>query len=359
MHKYRNINSVIKVVVLYVGAIIGAGFATGQEILQFFIVFGQSSFKGAVLAAVLFCYLGGVVMYLSVKRGTQSYRDFYQTILGKLPAKFMDYASLIMLSGGVLVMLAGGGAVFSEHLGLSPFLGTSLTAGICIIVILLGSQGLISANIMLVPIKTIAIFLICLTIILITKAPDDIGRITEPVYGTRVNWIWAAILYVSYNLVVPIAVLSSFGRSFSLVQGVIGGVVGGSLLGALVFLMVSAEFRYYPQIIEYQVPLLFAAGILGSSVRLFLGVLIWLAILTTAIANVHGFASRFAENGTPRYRLMGIGIVLASLPFSNYEFSFLVKVMYPLFGYGGLLMLVSLIIMPPLKYLRRISKQSV
>lgn len=58
---------IMRIVMLYVGTVIGAGFASGQEILQFFIDYGYKGILGNVLAGILFIYLGFVVIYISSK----------------------------------------------------------------------------------------------------------------------------------------------------------------------------------------------------------------------------------------------------------------------------------------------------
>ncbi|MCL6612578.1 MAG: hypothetical protein K6T66_13665 [Peptococcaceae bacterium] len=339
---------VFKVAVLYVGAVIGAGFASGQEILQFFIVFGHDGLRGVLLAASLFCCLGGLVMFLSVSTGTTNYMDFYRTVLGRAPARIMDLLSLVMLPGGVVVMLAGGGAVFSEQLGLSRLLGTLLTALITVAVISKGLQGVISANAVLVPVKVAAILLICLLAMMFAHpSPEKHGPFSVSSHGFRINWAWSALLYVSYNMVVPAAVLSSLGRSVPLRPGVMGGMLGGAVIGTVAFLMVAAGLCFHPRITGYEVPLLFMAGSLGAPLKTALGALIWVAILTTAIADTHGFASRFAGSGSARYKLIGAGAVLFSLPLATLKFSLLVKVLYPLFGYAGLALLGALLFISP------------
>jgi len=345
--------SVFKVMVLYAGAVIGAGFASGQEILQFFIVFGPDGLWGVALAGALFCYLGGLVMFLSASMGAANYRDLYRVVLGGAPGRVMDLLSLSMLPGSIVVMLAGGGAVFSEQLGLPRLLGTMLTALIVIAVIFMGLQGVITANAVLVPVKVVAILLICLLALAFSHPSTETRRaVMDPFYDTRINWGWSALLYVSYNMVVPAAVLSSLGRSVSLRAGVLGGMLGGLVLGALAFLMVYTGLCFYPRVTGYEVPLLFIAGSLGPAVKTVLGALIWVAILTTAIADTHGFASRLSAN-SPGYKAAGVGVVLICLPLSSLEFSLLVKVLYPLFGYAGLILLAALLFVPPLKIIRR------
>lgn len=353
MHKNIFWWPVYKIVVLYLGAVIGAGFASGQEILQFFIVFGPGGIKGVVFATALFAYLGGVVMLLSVYTRSSNYRDIYSKILGNVPGRMMDFLCIIMLPGGLVVMLAGGGAVFSEHLGLPAFAGTALIALVTIIVLSRGLQGVVSANAVLVPLKVVVIMLICWLALAYSANSGEHGAYGPVSYGTRVNWAWSAILYVSYNMVVPVAVLSSMGNSVPLKAGLAGGVLGGLALGMVVAVVVITGLSFYPGITLYEIPLLHIAGFLGKAVKTSLGFLIWLAILTTAIADAHGFASRFAQPDTKKYRIIGIGAVLLALPASSLKFSELVKVLYPLFGYAGLVLLFALLFIPPAMIIRR------
>ena len=346
--------SACKIALLYAGSVIGAGFASGQEILQFFIIFGKMGLWGGIMAAVLFCYLGGLVMHLSVAAASTNYRDLYRSLLGRTLEKAMDFLSLVMLPGGVVVMLAGGGAVFSEHLGLPQFLGTLLTALITAAVISMGLQGVISANVALVPLKLAAIVIICLLALAFAGPETEVIREdTAFTAGNQAHWAWSAVLYVSYNMVVPVAVLSTLGRVVQPRAGVLGGMAGGAVLGAVACLVVVTGLCFYPGLKYYEVPLLYIAGSLGPAVKTVLGMLIWVAILTTAIADTHGFASRFASSRSPRYRVIGIGLVLCAMPLSSLKFSFLVKLLYPLFGYGGLILLGALVFIPPVRAIRR------
>lgn len=353
MHIKSNGWPVYKIMTLYLGAVIGAGFASGQEILQFFIVFGAEGIMGVALATLLFSYLGGLVMILAVTTGASNYSDIYIKILGNIPGRVMDILSTAMLPGGLLVMLAGGGAVFSEHLGLPGFAGTALVALVTIMALSGGLQGVVYANAVLVPLKVVAILLICIITLIYSANFSEYEPGGAASYGSRVNWAWSAILYVSYNMVVPLAVLSSLGRSVPLRAGLAGGMLGGVMLGALAAVVTVAGLGFYPAITGYEVPLLFIAGHLGNAVKTALGFLIWLAILTTAIAEAHGFASRFARPDSKKYRLIGIGTVLLALPASSLKFSDLVAVLYPLFGYAGLVLLFSLLFIVPVRFIRR------
>lgn len=343
--------AVLKIMAVYIGSIIGAGFASGQEIMQFFISHGQRGMWGAVMATILFSYLGGLVMILSVNQRSQNYYAILRQVLGPGLARIIDILSLVMLPGGLAVMLAGSGAVFAEQLGLPTILGTLCTAGFTCLVILIGIKGVIGANAILVPIKIFAIILVCMLALVFGPGEKELFKAGCPERGT--HYIWSGLLYVSYNMIVPVAMLSSLGRNVSLREGVLGGILGGLTLGGIIILVTACGLAFYPDITAYEIPLLYMASGMPAGFRLLLGVLIWMAILTTAVADAHGFASRLSRPGSKKYKIYGLGVVFLMLPLASLKFSYLVQLLYPLFGYAGLALLLGLLLVPPGRWVRR------
>jgi len=346
----------VKVVTAYTGVVIGAGFASGQEILQFFILHGYNGLFGVVLATILFAYLGGLVMFLSIKMNTTNYKKLLSYLLGPGTGKIMDLLNLLMLLGGLSVMMAGSAAVFSEQFGLPPCLGIWVVGTLTSFVILGGLEGVLTANVLLVPFKFLVIIFITTITILKSKLAFPMIMSLDLPGGVAGHWAWASFLYVSYNMVVPVAVLSSLGNSVPMKTGVTGGVAGGLLLGIAVSLVTISGLLYLPDVSFYQIPLLYMAGHLGSGFHWVLGILILMAILTTAIADAHGIASRLAPQGGVLYRLYGVGSCLLALPLAGFGFTGLVRLLYPLFGYVGLILLTCLITVPVFKFLRRCKK---
>lgn len=345
-----------KVVTAYIGAVIGAGFASGQEIMQFFILHGTSGLKGVALATALFAYLGGYVMFLCTSLKATSYKDILNLLLGPKVGRVMDILNLLMLLGGLSVMLSGSAAVFGEQFGLPARAGVLVVVTLTVLVILGGLNGVLTANVFLVPLKFLAVSIISLAALSLGGGPENQQPVGPAACGVAGHWAIAGFLYVSYNMVVPVAVLSSLGRSVPRKIGVAGGILGGLLLGTAVFLVTMAGLRHLPGASAYQIPLLYLAGRLGYGFRLALGLLIWLAILTTAIAQAHGFASRLAGGAQKPYRIFGIGACLLALPLSGFSFSVLVRFLYPLFGYAGLVLLIALLVAPIANNYRRSGK---
>jgi uncharacterized membrane protein YkvI len=327
---------------LYAGTVIGAGFASGQEIMQFFIIYGEKGLWGVTLSTILFGLLGLLIMLYTTAAGCSSYAELLPVMMGKKLARAVDWLSLAMLPGGLVVMLAGSGALLNEQFGLPTGAGTLAVAIITILVIMGGLEGVLLTNMILVPLKILTIAFVCLMAIINYGGwPELIQQGHQVNYGR--NWLWSSVLYVSYNMVVPLAVLSSLGRSVEQKPGILGGLTGGIILGGTAGLVTLAGLLFYPGITSYQIPLLCIAGDLGEIWKHILGLLIWLAILTTAIADAHGFASRVAPKGGTLYRLAGTGVVLLAIPLAGVGFTRLVKILYPLFGYAGLAVIAGLI----------------
>ncbi len=331
---------------LYAGTVIGAGFASGQEIMQFFIIFGKQGLWGVSLATLLFGISGFLVMSLTTAFRCSSYAELLPLLMGRKMARVVDWLGLAMLPGGLAVMLAGSGALLHEQLDLPADVGTLTAALITILVILGGLEGVLLANMILVPLKVLMISLVCLITVVHHGGWPEITGPGTPLTGAARHWLWSSVLYVSYNMVVPLAVLSSLGRSVDRRPGVVAGFTGGVALGTTAALVTLAGLFFYPQITSYQVPLLRIAGELGENWRYVLGILIWLAIITTAIADAHGFASRLAPGGGWNYRLAGTVTVLLTLPLAKLDFTRLVQILYPLFGYAGLVIMAGLLLTP-------------
>jgi len=335
------------------GAVIGAGFASGQEIMQFITLHGLSGLKEVVLITALFAYLGASTLYLSVKLGTDNYLALINYLLGKKAGKLLDLLSMLMLFGGLSVMLSGSGAIFSEHFNITAQFGIFIVVVINCIILLGGLHGVLWVNVVLVPIKIAAILVISLLVLQAENtlvAQNNAAQSTGAVTG---YWIWSGILYVSYNMILVVAVLTTLGKSITKRVALWGGAGGGIGLGFIAGIMYLAGLSLYPEIINYKVPMLYMAGKVGYGFKYVMSVLIWLAILTTTVANAHGFAARMADAGSKNYKIIGIGATLLAIPMARMDFDRLVGTLYPLFGYAGLLLMLFLIMAPLLVVWRR------
>src|SRR5690606_34805973 len=135
----------------YIGTVVGAGFATGQEILQFFTKYGSVALLTILLSTALFIWLGTKVMLLAHDIQAASYEDVNKHLFGQKWGARFSLLMLVELFSVAVVMLAGAGAVFREQLGLSLLLGICITLLLGYVVIMGGMKGIMGVNSVVVP----------------------------------------------------------------------------------------------------------------------------------------------------------------------------------------------------------------
>ena len=68
---------------IYIGTLVGAGFASGQEIMSFFTIYGKGGFFGLTVSCVLFFFLGYFILNQSLKHQSKCIRDIMEPLAGK------------------------------------------------------------------------------------------------------------------------------------------------------------------------------------------------------------------------------------------------------------------------------------
>ncbi|MEN6462434.1 MAG: hypothetical protein ABFC94_13850 [Syntrophomonas sp.] len=327
----------------YLGAVVGAGFASGQEIVQFFVNYGNSGMKGALLAALLFAGCGGMLLYMAHSRKVSNYQDILRHLLGEKTGKVVDVFLAVFLFLGISTMLSASGAIFYEHLYLPKGLGVFLAYIVIVVLLAAGKKGLIFSYNLLVPVKLLLLIMITgyAAFFFDVSQPEAYVAFLNP-YESN-NWLLASLLYVAYNFSLAMVVLTEY-QSVTTPRGAIPGAVwGGLVLGVLVVIYYLALNRFMPMVTHYEVPMLYIAGNISLSTKWVYTVVLWVGILTTALANAYGFSQRIASLSGLNYSFCLILCMTLALPLSMQSFSVLVNRVYPVFGALGLVILAALI----------------
>jgi len=326
----------------YLGAVIGAGFASGQEIVQFFVNYGNPGFQGALIATLLFAACGGMLLYTAHKQNMSNYQDILAYLLGKKVGSIVDFMLAIFLFLGISTMLSASGAVFHEHLYLPKYWGILLAYLMVVVALATGKKGLIYSYNLLVPVKIVLLLLISGYVALFVS---DVQATASAAYlypQDQNNWPLSSVLYVAYNFSLAMVVLSEYQSVGNKSDGIKGAIAGGLILGLLVILNYCALSKFLPTVVHYQVPMLYVAGHISPVAKYVYTLVLWMGILTTAIANAYGFAQRFSRFTGISYRLCLVLCMTLALPVSTQSFSSLVNKIYPAFGVLGILILLAL-----------------
>src|SRR5699024_3687532 len=115
----------LRIGAVYISAIIGAGFASGQEILQYFSYYGWISIAGAVVASVLFVFLGYQIAELGSKMKADSHQGVILELGGKYFGTIVDYIIILACLNATVVMIAGGGSLLNQLFNMPVFVGSA------------------------------------------------------------------------------------------------------------------------------------------------------------------------------------------------------------------------------------------
>ena len=342
----KNSISALKIAGAYIGLVVGAGFATGQELMQFFVAYGIHGLWGIILSTVLFIIFGFIIMNLGDELKAKSHLDILKSSNGKILGITMDLLITICLFGSFTAMIAGTGALFTQQFGLSGITGSLLMAVITALTVLTGIHGVINSISIVVPFLLTSVIGICLFSISKIPAGADPGIVITK-SGLVNNWVLSAILYTSYNTVISIAVLGPLGacakNKKSILNGAILGGLGLGLSSALIYLAISANLA---NIKDLEVPMSYIAENISYTVHIIFTFVLVAEIYTTAVGSLYGFTARLLdmEKSPLIGRITIVATSIAAFIASLIGFSNLVKYLYPLVGYGGILLLISLLL---------------
>lgn len=240
-------------------------------------------------------------------------------------------------------MIAGSGAVFVEQLNLSANIGIYLMAFLCFLTLAFSVKGITFVNKLAVPFLIIGILLVGSTVI----ARE--GFVFSNFHGANVtktgNWLTSAILYVSYNSISAVVIMTSLLPIITNEkQAIKGGILGGLGLGIMAIFILLSTLILYTDVYSIEIPMAKAAQHLGNWGGYMYSVILWLAMFTTAIASGFGCVNRISSSFKGNQLFISAVFCIIAIPFAKIGFSNLVSILYPLFGYLGLFMLIYIIV---------------
>ncbi|WP_191561968.1 hypothetical protein [Metabacillus idriensis] len=330
---------VVQIAAVYVGTVVGAGFATGREIVEFFTQYGIYGILGILICGFFFIHLGAKMMIISKKIRANSYQDLNLFLFGKSFGPVINFFMLVVLFGVTSVMLSGAGAIFEEQLQLSRQMGVIVTIVLTIIAMSFGSKGLFSVNIVVVP-------LLIIFSLLIAISSFDVHKFSafQHESGPSFKWLISAISYAAFNLAMAEAVLVPLAQEVEDERVVKwGGIVGGA---TLTFILLSSHFALttLPNVVSFDIPMAEVMKTSAISFYLIFIMVIYGEVFTSVIGNLFGLERHLVRVvSIPR---MYIILFLLSGAFfvSQIGYSSLIAFLYPLFGYMSIVFLVLLFI---------------
>lgn len=335
----------MRVAATYVGTVIGAGFASGQELTQFFVSYGSIGIVGVIACGLLFAWLGSYILELGHRLQATGYHQILNYVCGRRSGFILDIITAFFLFGGLTIMLAGAGTVGRDYFGADYNTGLVLMAIVVAITVMTGMKGISYINMIVTPLLVISTIIIGVDSLLYHGINPDLLAI--PAHGTTrpaPHWLLASLLYVSYNLVLGSTVLGPLGAQVKSHKArLVGGILGGFTLTVLGLFITIVIMLHHPAILSYEVPMLYVSNTQHGWSHLGYAMMLIKAMFSTAIASLYGCAAKLETSSGLPYVPSLLILVIAALAFSQLGFSNLIAMLYPLFGYMALWFTVRLI----------------
>ncbi|MBC7084234.1 MAG: hypothetical protein H5T95_12230 [Firmicutes bacterium] len=327
----------------YIGTVVGAGFASGQEVLQFFGHFGLRGIPAVGLAVALFSLYGYLILELGRKLGAKSHLPVVREAGGHVVGTAVDGVITFFLFGALVAMTAGAGAVFDEQFGLPSAVGNVLLVVAALLTVLAGIHGVVTAISLVVPALLVAVVGISVATLLRTPLNPAAIRALDPARAAVPSWPLSSVVYVSYNIVLAVGVLAPLGAIAAGPRTLkLGAVLGGLGLGVGALAIHLALLATLPQSARLQVPMIYIAGRFPVLVQVGYSLILLLEIYTTAVGNLYGFVARIVKPRSAAFRWLVVATSVVALLAGRLGFSRIVRTLYPAVGYAGLLLLLAL-----------------
>ena len=374
--------NILTITMVIIGSIIGAGFASGQEINSFFYKYGIIGNLGIIISIILIILIIYKVFLIIKKENINNYKKFLEIIFennkkiineknkmknnkkiiseknkiknnkkinskinNKKLNKYLNISNItniiinIFLIISFFIMIAGFGAYFNQEYNISLALGSSILAGICLIIFMNKIEGLLKINKYLIPI------LIFFMIIIGIKNINNFNLIeinNKKIINNFLPSIVSGIIYASYNIILLIPVLITLKNKIKknniFFISIFSGIILFILSLIIYFLLINIKIN----INQIEMPAVYAVGKYFLEFKNIYEFIILTSILTTAISEGISVLENTCKN-KKSYTQFAVILCITSVIFSKIGFSNLINLLYPIFGVLGGIQIIAIL----------------
>lgn len=318
----------------FVAAVIGAGFASGQEVLSFFSLYGKWGLLGIGVSSFVFGGFSYFVLSACVTEKTSDYNTLLGRFMNRGARRISAAVTLVFLVCSFAVMTACFGETAYLLFGLNKAASSAAFAAVCTVTAMTGSDRALKLNGVLGAVIAFGI----------TAAALYMLRYREhQTFMTQASAVVSGGGYAGYNLIGAGVILAGLSRNIKTKSE--AAVSAALAAGALSFmlLLIFALIGIYRKYIDLgELPMLTLALREGRGITYFYSVMLMLAVVTTAVSDVVG-AAELTAGRLPRYvSAAAVGII--GFAVSGAGFSAVINTAYRACGFLGMGLILYTII---------------
>lgn len=308
-----------------------------HQVERYICFFGRYGLFG-ILGIFIASIFTGFVIYTVLKITKQEDIKSYSNLLKNINSgheeinKIINFVVNSFLLVSFLIMVAAFSSYIEQICAISKYISSTIFVLVCYIVFQRNLTGMVKINSILVP--------ILLLFILFLGAKNFPNILQERIFiqeeSIKIEFLVSSILYASYNSIILIPLLITMkeyirtNRQVKLIS--ILSSIAIVLLSLSVFLLLKDKTL----VNNLEMPLAEIVKQFGNCYSYIYGFVIIASILTSAISAGYGFLENVSK-GRKEYKINLILMCMTGILITKVGFSNLVKVLYPLFGFLGLL----------------------
>lgn len=330
----------------FAGCFLGAGYVSGQELMQFFSSFGKPGYIGLIFAVLLQVIFGIILVRLAMKTGI--YEMDKVVIPWEKPWLRKIFALLqeILLFGIFVIMSAGTGALFEQVFDLPMWVGALMLCVIAAFFAIKGVGAMVGVFSSFVPVL-VAVTLGISIFSLSQNGFPEITPVQTDANPLLSNWLLSALSFVSYNIFGSIGILTLIGKSVQKKGMVFPGISLGGVMLVLIALGILLSIEIFSESGKSELPMLYVAESLSPVLGYIYAFLLFGGMLGTSVSSVVALENfiEMKNEKIKQKRVLAVALMCgACFVLSLAGFSDLIGFIYPIFGYLGFAALVLILI---------------
>ena len=335
----------ISIMLAYVGVLTGAGLASGQELMQYFVSFGIPGLFGLGAIGIMHILVGGIILQLGSHYLADSHIDVIEEVSNKYVGKFMDFALIINCFLMGFVMIAGAGANLNQQFGFKPWIGSLICTLMIIFIGMLDFDKVTKVIGAFTPL--IILFAVAGSIYtFVTIKPDwqGLDQLSQSVISPLPNVALSTVNYFGLCMISGISMAFVLGGSKTdSAEAGLGGMLGGLMVAILTALVGFTLFFTLPIVKDSDIPMQIVLENIHPTLGLIMSLIIFGMIFNSSISLFYSAARRFSDTEN-KFRRNLIIFTLLGFALSFMGFKKLMSILYPILGFLGLALTIILVI---------------
>lgn len=340
-----SLKNTFKIALSFVGLLVGAGFATGQEVIQYFGSFGLSALWGALLAGVLMTIAGAVILQLGSYFLAQEHRMVFRNMSHPIVSRFLDFGVTFTLFAVGFVMLAGAGSNLEQQFGWPAWVGSLIMLILVMVTGLMDVDRVSSIISTVTPLIIVAVlFAFGYTIFNLPENMAEMGQLAQGAESPISPWWLSALNYTGLALLLGLSMaLVIGGANTKPREAGVGGLMGGLIYMAMLMMATFVLLANFDVVGDSSVPMLSLIDHISHPLSYVMVVIIFIMIYNTCIGMFYALGRRLTANHRDKYRPVFLGVCLVGFGVSFFGFEALMANVYPIIGWVGLLTIAVLV----------------